>query len=637
MPDVELPGGRYVFAMLEVRAGSGGLLRAVLLRNRLFAEGAGVQPTLLVLRPHPDYPERKARLVEEGLLSEQTPVLSVFDHLRLAPSRTPPADAALLEPLPGSEPVEESRPDGSPFRTVHHDRLTGTETAWDYRRPDGSVYLRILAAHRGRTVNGEPLARTVAPDGRVLRPFRSMSAFHRHHLRVLFPPPGRVFVFMDNRISVPRLVPMPDPRFHLIWVLHNQHTTGARRWDSPMSPSYAGAMRRLPLLDALVTLTERQRADVRLRFGEVSNVSAVPNPVLAPPMPEPRPPRDPRRLVIVSRMAPQKNLGDALRAFRLVLDARPDARLDVYGDGPERARLERLRVRLRLTDAVTLHGFRPLADADLWSATAVLLTSRFEGYPLATLEALAHGCPVIAYDIRYGVREQVTDGVDGYIVPMGDVAALAARAVTLLDDPALRDRMSDAALTKAAAHGPDRFLADWKRAMEAVVELAPRRTRLEAVRLDVQQLTPPAVVRRRLLAPVSRPFLFEAVLHVNGVSAGSDLGDATVTLTALGDVGGVHAPLPLEVTRDGSEFRLRLVTTTRGLFAGLGQRPSGVRLRVMLSWQNSSWQVLLAGGQSWPRPLRPADAEVLVRRVHRRSRRLAAVVRRRVGARATPR
>ena len=635
MPDVELPGGRYVFAMLEVRAGTGGLVRAVLLRNRLFAELAGVQSTLLMIRPHPDYPERKARLVAEGLLSEQTPVLSVYDHLRLAPSRTPRPDAPVLEPLLGTKPVEESRPDGSPYRTVHRDRLSGADTGWDYRRPDGTVYLRVLAGRRGATVSGKPLVRTVAPDGRVLRRFGSLSAFHRQSLRTLFPPPGPVFVFVDQRIVVPRLVPRPDPRFHLLWVLHNQHTTGARRWDSPMSPTYARSMERLPELDALVTLTERQRADVRLRFGELSNISVVPNPVLAPPAPEPRPARDPRRLVIVSRMAPQKNLGDALRAFRLVLDARPDARLDVYGDGPERVRLEQLLVRLRLTEAVTLHGFRPLADADLWSATAVLLTSRFEGYPLATLEALAHGCPVVAYDVRYGVREQVTDGVDGYVVPQGDVAALAARAVTLLDDPDLRDRMSDAALVKAAAHGPDRFLADWQRALESVVRLAPRRTRLEAVRLDVQHLTPPA--SSRLLAPASRPFRFEAALSVTGVSTGSDLTDATVALTALGDVGGAHARLPLEVTREGSVFRLRLTTTTRGLFAGLGPRPSGVRLRLGLSWQNSSWQVLLADGVSWPRPLRPVDGEVAARRLHRRARRLAAVVRRRVRPRATPR
>ncbi|MGP4782176.1 hypothetical protein ACTXGS_22540, partial [Salmonella enterica] len=82
-------------------------------------------------------------------------------------------------------------------------------------------------------------------------------------------------------------------------------------------------------------------------------------------------------------------------------------------------------------------------------------------------------------------------GVDGYVVRRGDVAALAERAVRLLDDPALVARMSDAALLKAADHGPDRFVRDWQRALEGVVALEPRRTRLDEVRLDVTTLTRP--------------------------------------------------------------------------------------------------------------------------------------------------
>ena len=647
MPDVELPGGRYVFAMNEIRSGSGGLIRAVLLRNRLFAERAGVQPTLLVMRPYPDYAERKAALVQEGLLAESTPVLSVFDHLRLAPSGVAPDDAASLAPLPGTTATEEAYADGSPFRTVHRHSGTGDDAAWDYRRPDGTVHLRVVAGPLGATADGGPRARLIAPDGRVVRTFRSMPAFHRHQLAALFPGPDPVFVFLDSRVTVPLVLPSPAPRFHPVYVLHNQHTTRTRRWDSPMSPTYQAALDRLPELSALVTLTERQRDDVRLRFGEVSHVFAVPNPVLPVPVPEPRPVRDPRRLIVVSRMAPQKNLGDALRAFRLVLDARPDTRLDVYGDGPERPALEALLAELGLTGSVTLHGFRPLAEADLWSATGFLLTSRFEGYPLATLESLAHGCPVVAYDIRYGPREQISDGVDGYVVPSGDVAALAERAVRLLDDPALVARMSDAALRKAADHGPDRFLRDWQRALEGVVALAPRRTRLEDVRLDVVTLTLPTPPDRRRL-PVTRsegrwrlrteerPFRFEGRLAVRGHSDGADLGDAAVTLTALGDVGGAHSRLPLRVTRDGDGFLLKLRTpTTDKLFGGLGRRTGRVQLRLDLVWENSSWQVLLGDGAWWSRPAPTPLSVQRIRRVNRRLRSLLRVEERR--ARATRR
>ncbi len=55
------------------------------------------------------------------------------------------------------------------------------------------------------------------------------------------------------------------------------------------------------------------------------------------------------------------------------------------------------------------------------------MTSSFEGYPLATLESMSRGCPVVSYDIRYGPREQISDGVDGFLVPPGDIELLAQR------------------------------------------------------------------------------------------------------------------------------------------------------------------------------------------------------------------
>ena len=67
--------------------------------------------------------------------------------------------------------------------------------------------------------------------------------------------------------------------------------------------------------------------------------------------------------------------------------------------------------------SVTLHGHDPRARDALWNSSAFLMTSLFEGYPLSTLESLSHGCPVISYDIKYGPREQISEGVDGFLVP----------------------------------------------------------------------------------------------------------------------------------------------------------------------------------------------------------------------------
>ncbi len=122
---------------------------------------------------------------------------------------------------------------------------------------------------------------------------------------------------------------------------------------------------------------------------------------------------------------------------------------------------------------MTLHGHDPHAREALWSASLFWLTSDFEGYPLSTLEAMSHGVPVVSMDMPYGPREQVTDGVDGALVPFGDIDALAARTIELLGSDL--EPMRTAARAKAADHDHRRFLADWQRVLEQVVELKASR------------------------------------------------------------------------------------------------------------------------------------------------------------------
>ena len=154
---------------------------------------------------------------------------------------------------------------------------------------------------------------------------------------------------------------------------------------------------------------------------------------------------------MLARLSPQKRLVHAVAAWERVVAAVPGARLDIYGEGKERELVEAAIAERGLGEAIAMRGFDPGARDALWTSSALLLTSVFEGYPLSTLEAMARGCPVVTYDIRYGPREQVTDGVDGFVVADGDVDALAARVVELLRSPERVARMSAAARETARA------------------------------------------------------------------------------------------------------------------------------------------------------------------------------------------
>ena len=90
------------------------------------------------------------------------------------------------------------------------------------------------------------------------------------------------------------------------------------------------------------------------------------------------------------------------------------------------------------------------------------MTSRREGLPMVLLEAMAIGLPAVAYDCPTGPRDLIADGVDGYVVPDGDEAALAARLAALMDDPEARRRMGEAARAKAAEYDVARIAERWE-------------------------------------------------------------------------------------------------------------------------------------------------------------------------------
>ncbi len=144
---------------------------------------------------------------------------------------------------------------------------------------------------------------------------------------------------------------------------------------------------------------------------------------------------DEMQVVAAGRLDPQKGFDLLLEAFAGVLAAGVPARLTILGEGPERAALVARAARLDIDGAVRFAGFQHnpypyFAHADLF-----VLSSRFEGLPNVVLEALACGCPVVAFDCPAGVREVVRDGMNGLLVPPEDVGGLRDAMVRLLASP----------------------------------------------------------------------------------------------------------------------------------------------------------------------------------------------------------
>ena len=184
-------------------------------------------------------------------------------------------------------------------------------------------------------------------------------------------------------------------------------------------------------------------------------VPGVPARVVYPGVRIPAPPRVPasptcRVVGTAARLVPVKGLFDLIQAFAVVRSDVDDVRLEIAGSGPERPRLEREVEMLRLTSAVNFLGWRRdlLQLLPTWDVFAQ--ASLEEGFGIAALEAMAAGLPVVATRVG-GVPELVKDGETGWLVPRGDVPALAAGLRTLLLDRDTRLAMGAAARARVAA------------------------------------------------------------------------------------------------------------------------------------------------------------------------------------------
>ena len=577
VPDAGLPEGRYLSCAFRVSLDAGGQTRALLMRNRILAR-AGVRPDVVVLGAAPDYDARREELLERGLLADGVGLLNIYEHFRDHGWGDQEPTGNTLADLSAHKVGEEPAPDGSPWRITY--RVPGERYAhYDYLRPDGSPYLRIPAFGLAGGSRGRGTIQQVGEDGSVVGEFTSAGQWFRTWIRTLAEPHERTFVFIDSRYVVPHLIPIRTKRVHMIYVMHNMHLSPPYRWDSDVKRAYQRVLERVDGMDAMVTLTQRQRDDVGERRGRTSNMFVVPNPVDLPPAPAEAAARDPHRVTIMARLDAQKRLEDAIAAFERVVQAVPEARLDIYGEGSRREDLQAEIDRRQLGAHVRLRGFDPDAREALWASSAFLMTSSFEGYPLSTLESMSRGCPVVSYDVKYGPREQITDGVDGFLVPRCDVDRLADRVVELLRSPELVARMSAAARETSRRHGADDFLANWARVLAKVVESRADRTRIDGVAFETTRLR---TVRRNRLQ-------FAGVLRVQGHSRRARLGSAGVELSAVDDASGAVTALPLRVKHADDELR---VHTPAGLRGG-PVVPSGARLRLRLLWQNSAWETEL--------------------------------------------
>jgi L-malate glycosyltransferase len=151
-------------------------------------------------------------------------------------------------------------------------------------------------------------------------------------------------------------------------------------------------------------------------------------------------PEDAPLVGTVAVLSGQKRLEDWMRVAGLVHSIVPRSRFVVVGDGPVRRSIEAFARELDLEDKVRFVGLQEDVRPFLAAMDVFLMTSEFEGLPVALLEALAMGVPVVATSVG-GVPDVVQQGETGLLAPMGRTGELSHAVISLLTDPDLRESM----------------------------------------------------------------------------------------------------------------------------------------------------------------------------------------------------
>jgi glycosyltransferase involved in cell wall biosynthesis len=171
----------------------------------------------------------------------------------------------------------------------------------------------------------------------------------------------------------------------------------------------------------------------------------------------------------VTRFYPVKGTSFLLDAFARILRTMPESYLLLVGDGPERATLEAQARSLGIQGRVIFAGFREDIEEHLRLFNVAVLPSLREGLPLAGIEALSAGVPLVASRVG-GLPELVADGRTGLLVEAGDAAAIADAVLRILQDPELEKYLRTQSLIEARRFSMETFVTRMERTYREAAE-----------------------------------------------------------------------------------------------------------------------------------------------------------------------
>lgn len=225
-----------------------------------------------------------------------------------------------------------------------------------------------------------------------------------------------------------------------------------------------GLVKKIKKLDRFVVLTEYDRQ----AWQDISRVEVIPNPLPFYPDVKDGPRR--KRIIAVGRYFDEKGYDLLLKAWALVVNRCDDWELAIYGDG-NKTYYERIASLLNL-DKRRCRLYDSIHDVqkEYLDSSLFVCTSRFEGFGMGIIEAMACGLPVVAFDCLWGPRSIISNGEDGVLVENGNVPKFAEAILSLIENPEKLQMMCNNAHKNVWRFNIEGIALKWKKLFDEVID-----------------------------------------------------------------------------------------------------------------------------------------------------------------------
>jgi len=267
---------------------------------------------------------------------------------------------------------------------------------------------------------------------------------------------------------VPRMKVASNPSFiREIHFTSNYRQLAANGWFEKLS-AWAGDIidyhYYIREYDKIVVLTDE---DKQLHWKKNDKVEVIPNPLTTEH--NKRSTLKNKTVITAGRLTAQKNFSSLINIWQTVNKSHPDWKLEIWGEGNLRNELQQQIEDLQLKDSANLMGYTDDIISKFADASIFVCSSKFEGFGLVIVEAMSCGLPVVSYSCPCGPKDIITDGTDGFLIPINDERMMASRICNLIEQEDERLIMGAAALEKSKCYSSDIIVNQWIRLFDTLL------------------------------------------------------------------------------------------------------------------------------------------------------------------------